>query len=500
VTEVFARNLRNQTRRLTASVAAIAAGGLAALAISAPVAASPDGQWYLDALRVRQAHEISSGGGVTVAVIDSGIDKTRPALSGRLVPGRCFGSAEAIPPTMDDNGHGTAMAGLIGGNGKDSRHIVGVSPGAKLMPLCVTGEHTTDDSLFRSITPAIRYAVDHGANVISMSLGAYESHALDDTVTKLHDAISYAEAHNVVLVAGVGNKGQDNEGVLSPARIPGVIAVSGIGTNGKLWKDSVTGDQVAIAAPAEHILSTDTNNKFKDGKPVDSTGYQIASGTSSATALVAGAAALVRAKYPQLDAANVINRLIRTADHQGAPGRNPQYGYGIVDPVKALTAHVDPVKSNPLGQLDAPAAGSGSSKAAAAPAKTSSGSNVGVWIAVGAAVLVIIVVLIIVLAARARRRKATAPGGWQPGGQPTRGPGQPPRGTLPGNTGAHPGQASNGNLDPGAGPTQAAPPGGRAPGASPATGFPQQAQPNQAGRGGGEQGPPEQYEIRWREP
>ncbi|BCJ37985.1 type VII secretion-associated serine protease [Actinocatenispora thailandica] len=426
MTDVFARTPRNETRHRTAALAAIVAGGLTALAISAPVAASSDGQWYLDALHVRQAQKISTGRGVTVAVIDSGIDKTRPALSGRLVPGKCFGSAKGADPTLDFNGHGTGMAGLVGGNGKDSRQILGMAPGAQLMPLCVSGDDTTQDALLSSITPAIRYAVDHGATVISMSLGAYENHALDSTVAKLHNGIAYAEAHNVVLVAGVGNKGQGNEGVLSPARLSGVVAVSGIGTNGKLWNDSVTGEQVALAAPAEHILSTDTTNKFKDGKPVDSTGYQIASGTSAATALVAGAAALVRAKYPKLDAANVINRLIKTADHKGVPGRNPQYGYGIVDPVKALTAHVDPVDSNPLGQLDARGTGGSSSKAVAAPGKTGNGggSNVGVWIAVGATVLVIIVVLIVVLAARSRRRRAPVTAdGWQPSTQPSRDPG-----------------------------------------------------------------------------
>jgi hypothetical protein len=335
-----------------------------------------------------------------------------------------------------------------------------------------------------------------------MSLGAYENHALGGTVTKLHNAISYAEAHNVVLVAGVGNKGQDNEGVLSPARLPGVIAVSGIGTNGNLWKDSVTGDQVAIAAPAEHILSTDTTNKFKDGKPVDSSGYQVASGTSSATALVAGAAALVRAKYPQLDAANVINRLIKTADHRGSPGRNPQYGYGIVDPVKALTAHVDPVKGNPLGQLDAPTAGSSSSKAAAAPAKASSGGNAGVWIAVGAAVLVIVVVLVIVFAARSRRRRTAAAGGWQAGGHPTRGPGQPPSGTPPSSATVRPGQPPSTVAAPRGRPPNG-PPGTPAPAppeAPPATGVPQQAQADQQGRPDGEQEPPERYEIRWHKP
>jgi type VII secretion-associated serine protease mycosin len=339
---------------LATLVAAIVAGSLAALAGGAQVAASPGDQWYLDALRVRQAQKISTGRGITVAVIDSGIDKTRPALKGQLVPGKCFGSATDIPPTMDDIGHGTGMAGLIAGNGKDSRHILGVAPDAKLMPLCVSGEGVTDDTLFEGISPAIRYAVDHGAKVISMSLGGNESKAFDDVVAKLHDSIAYAEKHNVVLIAAAGNVGQDSS-TPSPASIAGVLAVTGSNQKGTHWKGAVPGREIALTAPAENLLTTDSTNKLdKNNNPVPSNGYQTNAGTSGATALVAGAAALVRAKYPTLDAANVINRLIKTADHKGAPGRNPQYGYGIVDPVKALTAHVDPVQRNPLGQLDAP--------------------------------------------------------------------------------------------------------------------------------------------------
>jgi type VII secretion-associated serine protease mycosin len=456
-----------------------------------PAAAAPDGQWYLNALHVRQAQKISTGKGVTIAVIDSGIDNTRPALKGQVLDGKCFASARDIEPTWDPNGHGTAMAGLIAGDGSDRRHILGVAPGAKLMPLCLSGANVTDNALFEGIAPAVRYAVDHGAKIINLSLGAYEKHAEDVTVAKLHSAIRYAEQHDVLLVAGAGNRGQDNEGIISPASIPGVIAVGGTDQRGESWAGSIEAKQVALAAPSEHLLTTNTGTveDLKHG-PRSTSGYQIVDGTSAATALVSGAAALVRAKYPTLDAANVINRLIKTADHKGAPGRNPQYGYGIVDPVKALTAHVDPVKSNPLGQLDAPAAGSSSSKAAAAPAETSSSGNVGVWIAVGAAVLAIIIVLIIVLAVRARRRKAVAQDGWRPGGQPTRGPGQTPRASLDGSAAASPGQPSSGPPGVPARPVQATPPTG----APPATGSTQPGQPS------GQQGPPGQYEIRWREP
>ncbi|WP_157034845.1 type VII secretion-associated serine protease mycosin [Actinocatenispora sera] len=474
------------------ALTAFGAAGMLALACATPVAAAPDGQWYLDALHVQQAQKISTGKGVTVAVIDSGIDNTRPALRGQVVAGKCFASAQDIEPTWDPNGHGTAMAGLIAGNGTDGRHILGIASSAKLMPLCVSGDHVTDNTLFEGITPAIRYAVDHGAKIINLSLGAYEKHADPSTVARLHTAVRYAEQHDVVLVAGAGNRGQDNEGIISPASIPGVVAVGGSSQNGGVWKGSIAAKQIALAAPAEHILTTNTGTieDLKHG-PRSTSGYQTVDGTSAATALVAGAAALVRAKYPKLDAANVINRLIKTADHKGSPGRNPQYGYGIVDPVKALTAHVDPVKTNPLGQLQAPDAGGSSSKAAAATTSTgtSSGSHVGIWIAVGAAVLAIIIVLIIGLAARSRRRKAVTAGGWQPGAQATRGPNQS---TIRANAAAPSGQAPNGALN-SPGRPQAVPPTGQAP---PSPGVTRSI-PDQTS---GQQEPPEQYEIRWRKP
>jgi hypothetical protein len=210
-----------------------------------------------------------------------------------------------------------------------------------------------------------------------------------------------------------------------------------------------------------------------------------------------------------LDATNVINRLIKTADHKGSPGRNPQYGYGIVDPVKALTAQLDPVKTNPLGQLDAPDAGSTSSKAAAAPTKTgtSGGSNLGVRIAISAAVLAIIVALIVGLAARSRRRKSVTAGGWQPGGQPSRGPDQPSRVAAPNSAPAGPGQPPNGAAPSAPAPPTQTPPPGQAPGAPSSAWQPPGAPPptgstqtTERGSASGQQEPPEQYEIHWRKP
>lgn len=394
------------TRRRARLAAAALACGLAALATAAPATAAPSGQWYISALRLHQAQQTSTGEGVTVAVIDSGIDNTRPALKGRVSSGKCFGSAKVLKPTWDNVGHGTAMAGLIAGSGTDSRHILGVAPDAKLMSLCVTGEDVTSQSLFESITPAIRYAVDHGAGVISMSLGGHEKAASAATVTKLHAAIAYAEQHNVVVVASAGNKGQD-QATTSPAKLPGVIAATGTNAQGAAWSKSIPGKHVALAAPAENLLTTNTGETDGTEGPRTTSGYMTASGTSASAALVAGTAALVRAKYPHLDAANVINRLVKTADDKGPNGRDNTFGYGIVDPVKALTATVPTVHTNPLGQLSAASPTARPQKHTSSTADaTGAGAGIGGgWIALIVAFLVVVVGAIVAIALATRHTR-----------------------------------------------------------------------------------------------
>jgi type VII secretion-associated serine protease mycosin len=379
-----------------------------AVVAAGPAAAAPSGQWYIGALRLHEAQQTSTGEGVTVAVIDSGIDVTRPALKGRVTSGKCFGSAKVLKPTWDNIGHGTAMAGLIAGSGTDSRHILGVAPGAKLMPLCVSGDDVTSQALFESITPAIRYAVDHGADVISMSLGGEEKAASDATVARLHAAIAYAEQHNVVVVASAGNKGQYKlQTTPSPASLPGVIAATGSNQQGGAWSKSIPGRHVALAAPAENLLTTNTGETDGLNGPHTTSGYKTAGGTSAAAALVAGTAALVRSRYPKLDAANVVNRLVKTADDKGPPGRDDTFGYGIVDPVRALTADVPTVHTNPLGELSAsPPAQTQTPAPSAAAAGVGAGDGMGGgWIALIVAAVVLVVGAIVTVALATRRRR-----------------------------------------------------------------------------------------------
>ncbi|WP_203961637.1 type VII secretion-associated serine protease mycosin [Actinocatenispora thailandica] len=359
-------------------------------------------QWYLDALHIPQAQEISTGRGVTVAVIDSGVDGGHPDLKGQITGGKCLqGFDDVQKPTEDLDGHGTAMAGIIAAKGNGQDHALGVAPDAKIMPICMLTDDSAPGPAIRAIGEGIRWATDHGATVVSISLGSDHS-VMSSDMEAIKSAVAYAQGHNVVIVAATGNL-PDAKHVITPAALPGVVAVAGTTKSGAAWKGATTGKQVALSAPATGIVSTDTLGRAHDLHP---TGYRTGTGTSDATAIVSGVAALVRAKYPKLDAANVINRLIRTADHKGAAGRNDQYGYGIVDPVKALTADVPTVHGNPLGQLAAasasPSASSAGGHGAAAP--STGGGSALPWIIAVVVAIVLAAVVVIVVATQRRRR------------------------------------------------------------------------------------------------
>lgn len=377
-------------------------------------------EWHLQFLRVAEAQRISQGDGVTVGVIDTGIDANHPDLAGSVLPGTNTREEGQGDARTDPDGHGTAMAGLIVGHGSGETGMLGIAPRAKLLPVrAVTGKNPFNAS--RDIAEGIQWLLGHGAKVISVSIGG-------DDVIPLQQAVAAATQADVVVVAGVGNLPGDPV-VRYPAGYEGVVAVGGVDRNGSHAPTSVTGDKVVLAAPSVDIMSTDPGGKYSAG-----------SGTSNATAIVAGVAALIRAKYPQLTAKQVTERLTATAVDKGAPGRDPQYGFGIVDPVAALQANVKA------------SASAGASPPAQGDSDGSTGSSTGMprWlrqvIFVGGclALLFVVVVLPIMLIRRARRRHRSpqgppampgaapmAPGGlpgWPPQGGPQ---GGPPVGYVP---------------------------------------------------------------------
>ncbi|NJC83797.1 S8 family serine peptidase [Planosporangium mesophilum] len=310
-----------------------------------------DEQYQLRVLDVRTAWRSATGSGVTVAVLDSGVDASHPDLAGKVLPGADFvdGSTDG---RLDFVGHGTTVAALIAGRNDKSSGVAGIAPSASILPVRVLDkDNKYDDATV--VAAGLRWAVDHGAKVVNMSLGgSVRSDALAD-------ALAYAAAHDVVIIACTGNvaSGADYSEVWYPAREPGVVAVAGLATTDTgasaggggtvgaggaggsaeaLWTGSLTGTPTVLTAPAVNLIGA------RPG------GYWRVQGTSFAAPLVTGVAALVRSRWPTMDAANVINRLIRTARDLGSPGRDDRYGYGEVNPVGALTGTVPTVRRNPL--------------------------------------------------------------------------------------------------------------------------------------------------------
>lgn len=286
--------------------------------VPAPTAradAARDRQWHLGFLNVAEAHRYSRGEGVTVGLVDSGVDATHPDLAGAVIPGTDLVGGDG---RRDFDGHGTAMAGLIAARGRPAGvGALGIAPAATLLP-------ANGGTEFVNLTAqATDWAVEHGAKVLCLAFGGGS--------TRLEEAVQRALAADVVVVAAAGNMPAAT-GVGPLARYPGVLAAVGVDANGEHAEISVTGPEAGLAAPAVDIWSTATGG-----------GYRKGTGTSDATAIIAGAAALVRAKYPNLKAPEVIHRLTATAIDKGKPGRDDEYGYGIVDLVGALTKDVPPV-------------------------------------------------------------------------------------------------------------------------------------------------------------
>lgn len=300
-------------RRLIALFAAVLAGAGAAVFGTPALADIRDDQWHLKYLKIEEAHRISTGKGVTVAVIDSGVAK-HPDLPG-VVSGTDLFKPGGDGRT-DLNGHGTSMAGLIAAHGNGRGHALGIAPDAKILPIRVLGKGKSVINL----GPAVRYAISHGATVINMSIAG--GTGPDDFA-----GLKEAEKADVVLIAAAGNK-PDAVSISAPAFLDGVVAVGAVDRSGKHAKISVSGSALDIAAPGEDMTSTNREGGYNVGE----------NGTSDAAAIVSGAAALLRSKYPKMSAKEVVERLESTAVDKGAPGVDPDYGHGIIDIVAALSA------------------------------------------------------------------------------------------------------------------------------------------------------------------
>ena len=300
-----------------------------------------DRQYWLQEYGISQAWQYSQGEGVTIAIIDTGIDSSHQDLQGAVVGGTDvsgIGRPDGQLPVGVSSEHGTMVASLAAGRGHDGdAGVVGSAPAARLLSISMSFQGTSIPA-DQQIAEAVVWAVDNGADVISLSL----TRNTREWPVSWDEAFGYAEDNDVVIVAAAGNRGSGTEAVGAPATMPGVLTVGGVDRGG-FASDTASsqGITIGVMAPSEDLVGAYPGDKYAEW-----------AGTSGATPIVAGIVALVRSAYPQLDAANVINRILATATPVTQTTPDPLYGYGLVDAYQAIVADVPPVTSNPLGSLD----------------------------------------------------------------------------------------------------------------------------------------------------
>jgi type VII secretion-associated serine protease mycosin len=317
-------------------IAMASALAAAACAVLPAVPAQADSirahEWALESLHAQQAWRITQGKGATVAVLDTGVDGTNPDLAGQVLTGKDLIGFGAQRGDRSWARHGTAMASIIAGHGHgpgEEEGIMGIAPEARILPIRVILEGSdpairkAHASRGSALADGIRWAADHGADVINLSLGDDSASAHPEPTQDA--AIQYALSKGVVVVASAGNKGQDGDPVSYPAAYPGVIAVTAVDRYGTHAAFSTRHWYATVSAPGDDVVIADPDHK-----------YYLGWGTSAASAFVSGAVALIRAAYPDLTPVQIRKLLTDTARSGPQGGRDDARGYGIVDPAAAL--------------------------------------------------------------------------------------------------------------------------------------------------------------------
>ncbi|MCE7481411.1 S8 family serine peptidase [Microbacterium profundi] len=341
--------------RSTVAVAAVAASILLTGATTAPTPTPgpvPDdptdpvraSEYWLDGAGIRDAWKTTRGEGVTIAIIDTGIGKVPSVFGDAVVDGTDVSGSGTpdgrTPVGAVDGDHGSWVASLAAGRGKaDGTGMIGVAPEAKLLSVSVDFGAAAAVPFVEQVADGVRWAVDQGADIINMS---FTTNTLDWDKS-WDDAFLYAYEHDVVVVVAAGNRGSGTDVIGAPATIPGVLTVGGVDQTGTASVEASTqGITIGISAPSEGLLGVSADGELSLWR-----------GTSGASPIVAGVAALIRSAFPDMDAANVINRIIKTA--LPVPGvsdlPDPLYGYGLLNASAAVTASVPTVDANPMGDL-----------------------------------------------------------------------------------------------------------------------------------------------------
>jgi type VII secretion-associated serine protease mycosin len=335
-----------RARLLACGVAVLTGLQAVALLLAAPARADAvrnAEMWVLDELNVQPVWATTQGRGVTVAVLDSGVDPNVSDLAGNVRTGPNFSGVDTPSSSQGWGVHGTWMASLIAGHGHgtdDDSGIIGVAPQSTVLSIRVITdkadpnyakfEHEPASQSQRELAAAIRYAVSHGAGVISMSLG----YSLQSRQVRV--ALQDAFDHNVVVVASAGNSGgmasssANGQAPYSfPADYPGVLAVGAVNEDGQPAGFSSQNWSVQVAAPGSQVPA-----QGRDGQ------YWLVSGTSPACALTAGVVALIKSRYPKLSDPQVMSAITSSTSRSSRPrgGFNDEVGFGIVDAAAALAA------------------------------------------------------------------------------------------------------------------------------------------------------------------
>ncbi|MFF9633790.1 type VII secretion-associated serine protease mycosin [Streptomyces bacillaris] len=339
-------------RRPHRALAAVCAAAVLALTPAAPAHADAirDQQWALAALHTDRAWQTTKGAGITVAVLDTGVDGSHPDLVGQVLPGKDLVGFGATRGDSSWALHGTAMAGIIAGRGNGPGRadgVLGIAPEVKILPVRVILE-SKDPARAKArktrgtaLADGIRWAADNGADVINLSLGDDSESAHPDPGED--SAIQYALSKGISVVASAGNGGEKGDRISYPAAYPGVIAVAAVDEYGTHASFSTRRWYATVSAPGVDIVVANP-----DGH------YYIEWGTSAAAAFVSGAVALVRAAHPGLDPAQIKKLLADTARDAPDGGRDDARGYGMVDPAEAIEAG-SRLRPGDLGAQAAPA-------------------------------------------------------------------------------------------------------------------------------------------------
>ncbi|MFG2006587.1 S8 family serine peptidase [Spirillospora sp. NPDC048911] len=438
---------------MTRFLAAAGASSLLALTVATPAGAVPgprSEQWWFSAWEVqKKVWPVSQGAGVTVAVIDTGVNAQLPEFQGGVVvPGSDLdrGSGDGRTDTdAEKGGHGTGMAALIASQGGRTG-FVGVAPQAKIMPITAGNP--------AAIAKGIRYAADHGAKVISISQGFIANRGCQPD---LQQAVGYAIQKDAVIVVSAGNEGNRANPSNNPANCAGVLAVGAVDNKKKAWIGTQRQPYVAVAAPGAPVTSVGRNGTL--------VGDVI--GTSQAAALTSAVAALVRSKHPQMPNREVVQRIIASAVDAGPPGKDNMTGAGVIIPERALNANVPKSAPNPVfAKYDQWARtqpqGQGGQTGTQAPGVAEPKNNddrnsiITLVIAVGGILGVVLLAVVIFVFSKRGGKGGPPSGGF--GGGPGMGPGQQAGGPPPGWGAGAPGQSGGYPMPPQGPPGQQGPP------------------------------------------